>query len=170
MASPTGIPASPDPALAAGIEFSLTDPHGDEAQGCLARYFSEIALRFEGGFDRAAGGAAAVEDYSPPMGAFLIARRSLVAVGCGAVRTFAPGIAEIKRMWVSPEARGLGLGRRLLHELEKCARNLKLHTVRLDTNETLNEAIRLYRAAGYREIGRFNDNPYAQRWFEKNLS
>jgi ribosomal protein S18 acetylase RimI-like enzyme len=103
------------------------------------------------------------------MGAFLIARMSFAAVGCGAVRTFAPGIGEIKRMWVSPEARGQGLGRRLLQELEQCARNLNLHTVRLDTNETLDEAIRLYRTAGYREIERFNDNPYAQRWFEKTL-
>ncbi|HEY2679602.1 MAG TPA: GNAT family N-acetyltransferase [Steroidobacteraceae bacterium] len=155
---------------AASVEFSLADPHGAEAQTCLEQYYGELASRFKEGFDRDAGGAAAVEDFNQPNGCFLIARLLGKAVGCGAIRTLGPGMGEIKRMWVSPEARGLGLGRKLLEELEQSARKLKLHTVRLDTNETLGEAIGLYLASGYRAISRFNDNPYAHHWFEKTLT
>jgi len=155
---------------AASVEFTLADPHGADARLCLERYFEELASRFKGGFDRDAGGAAAIQDFAHPRGCFLVAKLLGQPVGCGAVRTFEHGIGEIKRMWVSPEARGLGLGRRLLSELERAARNLNLRAVRLDTNESLGEAIKLYRASGYREIARFNDNPYAHHWFEKNLS
>ena len=91
-------------------------------------------------------------------------------VGCGAIRTFEPGVAEIKRMWISPEVRGLGVGRRLLAELERAAIARKLRTVRLDTNGSLAEALHLYRTSGYREISPYNHNPYAQHWFEKTLS
>ena len=72
-------------------------------------------------------------------------------------------------MWVAPAARGLGLGRRLLRELERLARETGARTIRLDTNRVLNEAIRLYRSAGYREVPRFSDEPYAHHWFEKAL-
>ena len=72
-------------------------------------------------------------------------------------------------MWIAPDARGLGLGRRLLEELENEAKRHGFHVVRLDTNATLDEALALYRSSGYREIARFNDNPYAQHWFEKTL-
>jgi ribosomal protein S18 acetylase RimI-like enzyme len=76
---------------------------------------------------------------------------------------------ELKRMWVDPTARGLGVGRRLLNELESRAAASGSDVVRLDTNETLTEAIAMYRSAGYREIDAFNDEPYAHRWFEKRL-
>src|SRR5262249_52626807 len=76
---------------------------------------------------------------------------------------------EIKRLWVSPDVRGLGLGRRLLAELEAWATTQGARMVRLDTNRTLTEAISLYRAAGYRDVTAFNDEPYAHHWFEKVL-
>ena len=72
-------------------------------------------------------------------------------------------------MWVAPAARGLGLGRRLLRELERLARETGARTIRLDTNRVLNEAIRLYRSAGYREVPRFSDERYTHHWFEKPL-
>jgi ribosomal protein S18 acetylase RimI-like enzyme len=72
-------------------------------------------------------------------------------------------------MWVEPEARGLGLGRRLLRELERHAADAGAPAVRLETNKTLSEAIRLYRSAGYDEVAAFNDEPYAHHWFEKRL-
>ena len=72
-------------------------------------------------------------------------------------------------MWVAPAARGLGLGRRLLAELEAQAAARGVRTLRLETNRTLVEAIGLYRAAGYREVAAFNDEPYAHHWFEKTL-
>ena len=72
-------------------------------------------------------------------------------------------------MWVAESARGLGIGRRLLAELESRAAAEGDRVVRLETNKALTEAIGLYRSAGYREIGAFNDEPYAHHWFEKNL-
>jgi ribosomal protein S18 acetylase RimI-like enzyme len=72
-------------------------------------------------------------------------------------------------MWVSSAVRGLGLGRRLPRELEEQARRRGARVVRLETNRTLAEAIALYRSAGYVEIEPFNDEPYANHWFEKRL-
>ena len=69
-------------------------------------------------------------------------------------------------MWVSPTARGLGLGRRMLSELEQLSRTT---AARLETNRSLTEAIALYRAPGYVEVEPFNDEPYAHHWFEKRL-
>jgi DNA-binding MarR family transcriptional regulator len=154
---------------ASSVEVSAADPFGRDAQRCLDQYFAELASRFRGGFDREAGGAAAVHDFAPPTGCLLIAWLFGEPIGCGAIRTFEPGIGEIKRMWVLSKVRGLGVGRRLLQELEQFARKRKMLAVRLDTNEALTEAIHLYQVSGYREIARFNDNSYAHHWFEKTL-
>jgi ribosomal protein S18 acetylase RimI-like enzyme len=70
---------------------------------------------------------------------------------------------------VSSAARGLGLGRRLLDELEAFARRGGARAVQLDTNKALTEAISLYRSSGYEEVAPFNDEPYANHWFEKRL-
>jgi len=78
--------------------------------------------------------------------------------------------AEIKRMWVAAQARRLGLGRRLIAEVESHARANGVHVLHLDTNRALVEAIGLYRCAGYAEVPRFNDEPYAHHWFEKVLA
>ena len=72
-------------------------------------------------------------------------------------------------MWVAGSARGLGVGRRILAELERHARRQGATVVRLETNQQLTEAIRLYRSAGYTEVPAFNDEPYAHHWFEKRL-
>lgn len=77
--------------------------------------------------------------------------------------------AEIKRMWIAPEVRGLGLARRLLGDLEERARAMGVARIRLDTNATLGEAQALYSRSGYKPIPRYNDNPYAQLWFEKRI-
>ncbi len=72
-------------------------------------------------------------------------------------------------MWVDQSARGLGLGRRLLARLEQHAAEHGSDAVRLETNASLTEAIALYRSAGYREVAAFNDEAYADHWFEKRL-
>jgi ribosomal protein S18 acetylase RimI-like enzyme len=72
-------------------------------------------------------------------------------------------------MWVDQNVRGLGLGRRLLADLEAQAAAHGASVVRLDTNKTLTEAIAMYRAAGYREVDAFNEETYAHHWFEKLL-
>ncbi|MDE2052801.1 MAG: GNAT family N-acetyltransferase [Gammaproteobacteria bacterium] len=143
--------------------------HGPAARVCLERYFDELAARFPEGFDREGDGAAELDDFTPPAGVFLVAQILGEPAGCGALRTFSPGIGEIKRMWVSPEVRGLGVGRKLLETLEHAARERKLRAVRLDTHSSLAAALRLYRTAGYRDIPAYNDNPYAHHWLEKTL-
>jgi ribosomal protein S18 acetylase RimI-like enzyme len=154
---------------AATVEVAPEDPLSPDAQHCLNQYFAELASRFRGGYDRDADHSAEVAEFAPPNGCLLVARLSGEPVGCGAIRAFEPGIAEIKRMWIAPQARGLGLGRRLLRELEQAARRERMRSVRLDTNSTLTEALQLYRSSGYHEIEPFNDNPYAHHWFEKAL-
>lgn len=154
---------------ASSVEIAPEDPANAEAQQCLDQYFAELDARFHGGFDRAQGRSSDLRDYAPPRGCLLLARLFGKPIGCGALRTLEPGVGEIKRMWISPQARGLGIGRRLLAELERTARKRRMRTIRLDTNESLAEALRLYHSSGYHEIGRFNDNPYAHHWFEKAL-
>ena len=86
------------------------------------------------------------------------------------IRRGAPAWSEIKRLWVDPSVRGLGLGRRLLVSLEQRAAEAGSPIVRLDTNRVLTQAIAMYRAEGYREVPPFNENPYAHHWFEKDLA
>lgn len=154
---------------ASAIELTPVDPSGPGAQWCLGRYFDELSSRFPEGYERGADSASDVDDFRPPDGCFLLARLFGESVGCGAIRTLAPRTGEIKRLWISPQVRGLGVGRRLLEALEQAGRKRKMRSVRLDTHESLTEAQRLYRTSGYREVARFNDNIYAHHWFEKTL-
>src|SRR6478672_4102746 len=112
---------------------------------------------------------AAMDELEPPTGLLLVAHLRQRPVGCGALKIRPGRPVELKRMWVSPEVRGLGLGRRLLRELERHAASAGADTVRLETNRTLTEAIALYRKAGYREVEAFNSEAYAHHWFEKRL-
>lgn len=154
---------------ASTVEVTSVSAHSPAARVCLDRYFDELAARFPEGFDLESDDAPELDDYIPPGGAFLIAQIFGEPAGCGALRTLAPGIGEIKRMWVSPEVRGLGVGRRLLETLERTARERNLRAVRLDTHSSLAEALQLYRSSGYQEIPRYNDNPYAHHWLQKSL-
>jgi ribosomal protein S18 acetylase RimI-like enzyme len=154
---------------ASPIEIEDADAAGEEARFCLAAYFAELAERFEEGFDPARGVSAHEPAMVPPYGCFLIVRLAGRPIGCAALRTLEPGLGEIKRMWVSPEARGLGIARRLLGTLEARGREMGMDRICLDTNRALTQAQALYRSAGYRPVERFNDNPYADFWFEKDL-
>lgn len=155
---------------ASSIELTAADPRSEDVRRCLERYYEELAARFPGGFEAGADDAPAAGEFTAPAGCMIVARLFGDPVGCGALRTLAPGVGEIKRMWIAPQVRGLGLGRRLLETLEQVARECGLGAVRLDTNGSLAEALCLYRTSGYREISRYNENPYAQHWFEKSLS
>lgn len=156
--------------VASAVSVAVEDPDSTDARWCLEQYFSELDARFETGFDPSRSISADAHDLTPPAGALLIARAHARAVGCGAIK-FHPGApAELKRMWVAPEARGIGLGRRILRELERLARSEGVQVVRLETNRALSEAIALYRGSGFREVEAFNDEPYAHHWFEKRLS
>ena len=150
------------------IVTAVEHPATQDAQHCLTRYFAELNERFETGFDSAEALAAALHDLAPPAGMLLVARLRGEPVGCSGLILY-PGAPLIKRMWVAPEARGLGLGRRLLGEVERLARETGARVIRLDTNRVLAEAIGLYRSAGYQEVPRFSDERYAHHWFEKML-
>jgi GNAT superfamily N-acetyltransferase len=151
------------------VEIGPQDCDSSEARACLNAYFSELARQFPNGFNPALSVSAEPEETRPPNGQFLLLRRGGHPLGCGAVKTLTAGVGEIKRMWIHPKLRGLGLGRRLLARLEDCSLGLGHHTVRLDTSEHLGAAITLYRSAGYTRIPAYNDNPYATHWFQKRL-
>jgi DNA-binding MarR family transcriptional regulator/predicted GNAT family N-acyltransferase len=154
---------------AASVNVAAEAPDSPDAGLCLTSYFRELAARFEGGFDADAHDSAHVADMAPPFGLFVIARLDGDAVGCGGLKRVDKATGEIKRVWTAPSARGLGVARRMLRTLEAAAREKGLKTLRLDTNRALTEAHALYRSEGYQEIARFNDNPYADHWFEKRL-
>jgi ribosomal protein S18 acetylase RimI-like enzyme len=152
------------------ITFAVEDPESPDAKWCFDQYFGELAARFESGFDPARSISADPREIAMPLGVLVIARLRDQAVGCGAVKFHRNEPAELKRMWIAPEVRGLGVGRRMLVELERHARDAGASVVRLETNRTLTEAIALYRRAGYVEVAPFNSEPYAHHWFEKQLA
>jgi DNA-binding MarR family transcriptional regulator/GNAT superfamily N-acetyltransferase len=152
------------------VEIAAEDPNTPDARWCIQQYIDELSVRFEAGWDPARSIPAEPSELVPPAGLLLIARLRGKPVGCGALKFHAGAPTDLKRMWVAPEARGLGLGRRLLLELERRAREAGARVVRLETNRSLKEAIHLYRSSGYREVARFNDEPYAHHWFEKTLN
>ena len=154
---------------AASVKVAAEAPDTADARLCLSTYFSELAARFETGFDAGADDSARVEDMAPPSGLFVIARLDGDAVGCGGFKRVDKATGEIKRVWTAPSARGMGVARRMLRALEGAAREAGVKTLRLDTNRALTEAHALYRSEGYMEIARFNDNSYAHHWFEKRL-
>jgi len=151
------------------VSITVEDPTMPDAGWCINQYFAELDERFDGGFDPSLSISADAYELVPPAGALLIARLRRRPVGCGALKFHGRAPAELKRMWLSRDVRGLGLGRRLLHELEDYARKAGVRVVHLETNRTLQEAIQLYRTSGYREVAAFNDEPYAHHWFEKRL-
>ena len=155
--------------LASLVVVAAEDPTTPDARHCIGQYFSELDARFEGGFEPGRSIPADARDLLPPAGVLLVARLRGRPVGCGALKLHRLAPAELKRMWVAPDARGLGLGRRLLAELERHARAAGARAARLETNRALKEAIALYRSSGYREVAPFNDEPYAHHWFEKRL-
>jgi DNA-binding MarR family transcriptional regulator/GNAT superfamily N-acetyltransferase len=151
------------------VEIRVVDPDHADAKHCLREYFSELDRRFNGGFDPEGSLPADADDMRPPAGLFLLATLHGEPVGCGALKFHSDQPTELKRMWVSAAVRGLGVGRRLLEELEKQTVDHGSRTIRLETNRALPEAVGMYRSSGYREVDAFNDERYADHWFEKDL-
>ena len=148
------------------------------AQSLLTEYFASRALGFpaEQGEYRPVFPKAA--DFTPPRGVFLVVEGEDLAgeaadVGCGGIRMIelADGetTVEVKHLWVQPHVRGGGVGRALLHVLERRAVALGATRLVLDTNASLEAAGGLYRSSGFVEIEAYNDNPNATNWFAKKL-
>jgi DNA-binding MarR family transcriptional regulator/N-acetylglutamate synthase-like GNAT family acetyltransferase len=153
---------------AATVEFERVDPASPAAREAVARYFAELDERFENGFDPGPVTTSEDDQLRPPRGAFVVATSDGDPVAGAGLRSY-DGFGEIKRMWVHPGWRGVGLGSRMLRRVEAEAAALGHRVVRLDTRHVLTEAIALYERTGYRAIERYNDNPYATHWFEKDL-
>ena len=157
--------------LTAGmVEIAPADAASDDVRFCVDSYFAELDRRMDGGFDAARSRYGDIAEFVEPAGMVLLARLRGEPVGCGALRFGGGDATEIKRMWLAEGVRGMGLGRRLLGELERHARERGGQFVRLDTNHVLTEAIAMYKAAGYVEVPPFNDEHHADHWFEKVLT
>jgi DNA-binding MarR family transcriptional regulator/N-acetylglutamate synthase-like GNAT family acetyltransferase len=150
-------------------ELTEMNPRGPEARYCLGEYYAELARRFKHGFDVARSRDPDADDMVRPRGAFIVAMSDGLPIGCVGLKGGDSEIAEIKRLWVAPSARGLGLSRRLMAAAESAARELSIEVLRLDTNSALPEAGQLYRSSGWVEIDRFNDDPYPDLFFEKRV-
>lgn len=155
---------------ASTVSLAVLDPDHPDAAHCLRSYAVELGELFDGGFDPANSLLPDPGELRAPHGLFLVARLHGEPVGCAGLKLPSGAPAEIKRLWVCPRARGLGLARRLLAELEERAARHGCDLVRLDTNRALEAATRLYRDSGYTEVPAFNDEPYAHHWFEKRLT
>jgi DNA-binding MarR family transcriptional regulator/GNAT superfamily N-acetyltransferase len=152
------------------ISIEQADPRGKEARYCLSEYYGELSRRFKGGFEASLSRDPDAADMMSPRGSFFVAMSDGLPIGCVGLKGTGSELAEVKRLWVAPSARGLGLGRRLMDFAENAARNISVKILRLDTNSVLTEALQLYRRTGWTAIGRFNDDPYPDLFFEKQLS
>ncbi len=159
----------------AGIAIEEADPRSEAALHCLTAYYAELGRRLATGFDVSLSRDPDATDMMRPRGAFLVTLSDGLPIGCVGLKGKGGDIgkggdmAEIKRLWVCPSARGLGLARRLMEAAEAAARELGIRTLRLDSNSALTEALQLYRRTGWVEIDRFNDDPYPDHFFEKRL-
>lgn len=153
----------------AGIEIAPEAAGSSAAQSCLRQYFDELQHRFEQGFDPQLSLVPGTDEFAPPRGLFLIVRRRGHAIGCGGLKPLSSDTAYFKRMWIAPEARGLGLGTQLLRRLEGEALALGYAAACLETHKALVEAFQLYLKEGYREVPPFNAEPYADFWLAKRL-
>ena len=151
------------------IAIDAANPRGKEARYCLGEYYGELARRFKGGFDVSLSRDPDAADMIAPRGTFLVAMSDGLPIGCVGLKGDGGVSAEVKRLWVAPSARGLGLGRRLMESVESAARDIAIQVLRLDTNSALPEAGLLYRTSGWTEIDRFNDDPYPDLFFEKRF-
>ena len=154
---------------ASSIDVRVGDPYHPHFQACLDAYFAELADRY-GGFDPNVSRPLAPEQIVPPAGLLVMAYHHDHPVGCGALNFLSDSIGAIKRMWVSREYRGLGIGSRILDELERGARENGVRLLRLENRHELYEATQMYNQFGYREVDPFNDEFYADRWYEKTLA
>jgi len=151
------------------IELQDVNPREPAARYCLGEYYAELARRFKQGFDVKLSRDPDAKDMIRPRGTFIVAMSDDLPIGCVGLKGSGSEVAEIKRLWVAPSARGLGLGRRLMDAAENAARDLSIKVLRLDTNSALPEAGQLYRRSGWTEIARFNDDPYPDLFFEKRI-
>jgi len=149
------------------LEVKRVDPDTPEASALLEAYFRELRERLAPVHVEVK--ARWPDDFRGARAAVVLGSDAGRAVGCAGLRPLEEGTLELKHFFLAPEVRGRGLGRVLLAGVEEVARSLGARRIVLDTAAALLEAAALYRSAGYREIPRFNDNPVAVAWFERDV-
>jgi GNAT superfamily N-acetyltransferase len=169
----TSVSASPDRNQRWSVAAVAVDDK--DAAELLWRCFAEMTSRYLNRTARSDEIAAAMaedpsDDLTPPGGLFLLAWFGDRPAGCVGLRRRTAQIAEITRLFVCPEARGLGGGSQLLTAVEQHAKGLGVTTPRLDTCHDLIEARRLYVKHGYARTQPYSDAPYADHWFQKRLA
>lgn len=150
------------------VTFRKTAVSDPAAQTLLTEYFAYRASTFP----VAHGYRATMPDpahFVEPNGVFLVVREFGEELGCGGIRHLGATRCEVKHLWLRPLARGRGIGRRLLDQLERRAAALGATEVVLDTNASLEAAGGLYHSHGYESITAYNDNPNATNWYLKKL-
>jgi len=147
------------------LRIAVVPTSHPEAEKMLAEYYAEIRKRFGFGVK----GQADAADMDPPGGRFLIAYEDDRPVASGGIRTWEPGVCEIKRMYVVPDARRRGYGRQLLAAVERVAAEAGFRRIVLDTLDAHVDAMRFYDTTGYARVPAYNENPYASAWFAKDL-
>ncbi len=150
------------------VRFATVPLDGADASELVAEFTVEIAGRYPG-WKPTSGPSAEPHEFVPPAGRFVVAYVDGRAIACGGYKRIGPDAAEIKRVYVRPDARTTGVARSLLAHLEDAARADGFAVVRLDTGANQPEALSLFRSLGYVEIDDYNDNAYAAYWFEKRL-
>jgi ribosomal protein S18 acetylase RimI-like enzyme len=158
------------------MRFRAVDVTGAEALALLDAYFAERAAGFPAEQGEYRPTYPVAEQFTPPAGEFLVVEDEQgPVIGCGGVRRIEsrPGSVEprfeVKHLWLAPEARGRGAGRRLLGELERRASAYGARELVLDTNASLEAAGGLYRSSGYVEVEPYNANPNATHWYGKRV-
>ncbi len=134
-----------------GLEIRQVAYDSVEATALTDAVQAEYVVRY-GGMDET---PVVAQEFAPPIGAFLIAFRDGQPVGCGGFRTVGPGVAEMKRLYVAPAARGWRIARLLLAALEAAAVEAGCHQLVLETGSKQPEALALYASSGYTPVPAF---------------
>lgn len=154
------------------LRFAPTDPADPVAAELLTAYFADRSHTWQGTDRPYRPARADAAQLTPPNGVLLVVWRDAEPIGVGGVRRIPSETGtwfEVKHLFATPAARGLGVGAGLLAELERRAVAMGATDLVLDTNRSLAAAGRLYERAGFVAVAPFNDNPNATDWFGKRL-
>jgi len=152
------------------IELRHEDPDGPAAKALWEEYMALVRERAGPDFEPTERIFGTVDVFRGPRGAWVVLYDDDAPVACGGLRELEPGVAEIKRMFVTRRARGRGYARRLLAELEELARAAGQRSIRLFTTDMLHEAMALYASAGYTVHSAHPVGQRSEYWLEKTLA
>ncbi len=152
----------------AEVAIAVQPADSDVSQELQQALFADIAFRYPG-WSPESSQSVEPSELAPPGGVWLVAYLSGNPVGCGGLQRLDHETAEIRRVFLDDRARGQGIGRALLSQLEAHARELGYERVRLTTGDQQPEALGLFRTAGYEEVAPFTDGAFTRHWMEKQL-